>query len=424
MLTSRIRTVVLVMLAVLVLGSVGAAKTILRVQDWKINESETCQQWFMAAKERFEEMYPDVEIVYDGTGWGSWYVEKLHIGVATDTAPDVASVSIAWARDLFEAGVLLPLNDFIAKTPDLAPANFIPTTQLYNQKDGIFYGITNALDAEFIVYNMNHFDEAGLSTDPHAMETWDDFVSFGRKLVVRDSDGEIRRYGFDFRPTINVFSAFLDSNGGSIYNDTFTGLNIDTPEGRETLKFLHDIRVEYGFALDGMTSPYANFLNNTAAMGWGGFYSSYYVPQYVPGIRLGFTAIPKGPSGDKRGAMVFGNMYSITTSSKNPELAWKFIEWMGSLEAHLLHFEITETVQSARLDFYRSDLWLEKMWEHSWMQMIPEIAMCTGIYPFLQLETLDAVWPELVYEPARGNRPLDLNALSEVQRLVNAAFQQ
>jgi len=128
----------------------GTAKTVLRVQDWKINETEAYRQWFDAAKERFEEMYPDVEIEYDGTGFGNEYVEKLYISTATETGPDVAFVSIVWARDLYDAGALLPLNDYIAQTPHLAPDQFIPTTQVYNQKDGVFYGITNALDADFV----------------------------------------------------------------------------------------------------------------------------------------------------------------------------------------------------------------------------------------------------------------------------------
>ena len=49
----------------------------------------------------------------------------------------------------------------------------------------------------------------------------------------------------------------------------------------------------------------------------------------------------------------------------------------GQPEAHLLHFEITETVQSARLTFTAASVAGEDA-EHSWMQMIPRLP-CTGI---------------------------------------------
>jgi len=270
---------------------------------------------------------------------------------------------------------------------------------------------------------MNHFDEAGLSTDPYAMETWDDFIDYGRKVMRYNADGAITRYGFDFLPGTSAFSAFLDSNGGSFYNADFTGLNIDTPQGKEVLQLFHDIRLEYGFASDSLTAS-CSFLANTAAMGMGGIYHSYWAPHYVPGIRLGFTTIPKGPSGDKRGAVVYGNMYSIPTSSKNPDLAWKFIEFMVSLEAYELHYEITGTVQSARLDFYRSDLWVNAQRDEQWMRMVPEIGMCTGVYPFIGLDALGSAWGGLVSDPVSGKAPLSSNALSEVQRLVNLALEK
>ncbi|HHV43621.1 MAG TPA: sugar ABC transporter substrate-binding protein [Firmicutes bacterium] len=419
----KFKVLVLVVLAMILLPLVGTAKTILRVQDWKINETEDTRRWYEEAKRLFEERYPDVEIQYDGIGFGNEYVEKLYITTATDTAPDVAFVSVAWARDLFEAGALLPLNDYVAKSPHVAPDQFIPTTQIYNQKDGIIYGITFALDADFIVYNMNHFDEMGLSTDPYAMATWEDFINFGRKLMVYDANGNPTRYGFDFLPGTTAFSAFLDSNGGSFYNSDFTGLNIDTPQGQEVLQLFYDIRLEYGFASDSYTAA-CNFLANTASMGMGGIYHSYWAPHYVPGIRLGFTTVPVGPSGDKRGAVVYGNMYSISSASKNPDLAWKFIEFMTSLEAAELHYRITGTVQSPRLDFYQSDLWVSTIHEAQWRQMIPYIGMTTGIWPFVGYDRINQVWGPLISDPLSGKAPLSTNALSEVQRLVNQYLAQ
>jgi len=118
----------------------------LTVMDWKINETEQTQKWFQYVKERFEAENPGVTIEYLPVNWEE-VREKLLTGVAAGTAPDVVALSIVWARELYEMGALLPLNDLIARTPEVDPQQFIPATQAYNQKDGVIFGITNAMDS-------------------------------------------------------------------------------------------------------------------------------------------------------------------------------------------------------------------------------------------------------------------------------------
>lgn len=197
-------------LAGLVTPTVNA--TTLTVMDWKINETEQTQRWFQYVKERFEAENPGVKVEYLPVNWEE-VREKLLTGVAAGTAPDVVALSIVWARELYDLGALLPLNDLIARTPEVDPSEFIPVTQVYNQKDGVYFGITNAMDSAALLYDIDAFESTGLDPHPEALATWDDFVAAARRLVRQDAGGAITRYAYATALSPEAFNSWLVSNG-------------------------------------------------------------------------------------------------------------------------------------------------------------------------------------------------------------------
>src|SRR5690606_14853937 len=123
--------------------------------------------------------------------------DRLVAAAAAGVSPDVTQISVAFARGLYEAGLLLPLNDYIAKTPELQMDQFIPVAPIFNQKDGIIYGIPHNIDANALLYNVDAFEEAGLDASVYAIDSWETFKTYAQRLTRHSSTGDVIRAGYD-----------------------------------------------------------------------------------------------------------------------------------------------------------------------------------------------------------------------------------
>jgi ABC-type glycerol-3-phosphate transport system substrate-binding protein len=398
----RVLTVPLLLAALLLMGVslTAGAKTTLVVMDWQVGSTAATQAWFQQAKERFEAAHPGVEIEYMTMSFGNSYREKLIVGAAAGTAPDAAALSIIWARDLWNAGILLDLNPLVDRTPELHPRNFIPATQLYNQVDGSVYGITHAMDESVLWYNCDAFEQSGLSTDPYALKSWSDLLTALKKLTVVDSAGVTTRYGLHSDMHTEIYSTWLTANGGSFYRDNLTRSGFGSKEGWEAAEFIVKLRQ------DGLIG--GKFAGRTAAMHHGQNSTPYRLDRDDPDLNYQGTSFPPGPSGKGRATTVWGNMYSIIKSSKNVDLAWEFIRYYTGLQGNVDIFEALDYINSPRLDFYRSRQWVSARSRRKWMPMIPEIAYVGGVYPFLEYTKLNQqVWSPLVNRALAGTLPVE-----------------
>jgi multiple sugar transport system substrate-binding protein len=393
-----------------------SAKSTITVMDWRIHSTTTMQAYYGWLKETYERQNPDVEVEYIQVTMNN-LLDRLLTGVVTDTAPDVVHLSMLWARDLFEEGVIMDLTDLVKKTPELTPDKFIPVTQLYNQYRGHIYGVTVGMDAAVLYYNLDHFEEAGLNTDPYGIATWDDFTQAAKKLTRKEPDGQVSRYGYIHNAKIESFNSWLASNGGSFYSDP--DLNVagfNTEAGRQTAQFLSDLLLVHE-----VTG--GNFASQTVSMSYNNNATPRVFLQSAPDMRFMATSFPQGPSGKGRGSTVWGNMVAIPVSCKQVPLAWDYIKLMGGLEANIEQFKILDYVGSPRLDFYRSSAWRTGHTKHAWMRMIPEIAYIGSVYPFRRSTDLTPIWKDHVEEAVAGRKGIAA-ALAEAERLYNLVLSQ
>ncbi len=393
-----------------------AAKNTITVMDWRIHSTQTMQAYYGWLKEEYERQHPDVEVEYIQVTMNN-LLDRLLTGVVTDTAPDVVHLSMLWARDLFQEGVIMDLTDLVIKTPEVTPDKFIPVTQLYNQYRGRIFGVTVGMDTAVLYYNLDHFEEAGLNTDPYGIATWDDFIQAAKKLTRRDAEGRTTRYGYIHNAKIESFNSWLASNGGSFYADP--DLNVagfNTEAGRQTAQFLSDLLLVHEVVG-------GNFTSQTTSMSYNNNATPRVFLQSAPDMRFMATSFPKGPSGKGRGSTVWGNMVSIPVSCKQVPLAWDYIKLMASLEANVEQFKILDYVGSPRLDFYRSAAWRTGHTKHEWMRMIPEIAYIGSVYPFRRSTDLTPIWRDHVEEAVAGRKAIAA-ALAEAERLYNIVLSQ
>jgi len=407
----------LLAVSVTLVPSVARGATVLRVQDWKLTETGATQKWFQYVKERFEAEHPGVRVSYEPVGFGNEYVQKLIVQAAGQAVPDVVSLSIIWARDLYTQGMLLPLNKYVERNPEVGPKAMIPGTQVYNHYGDVIYGVTNAMDVSALIYDMDALEQAGLDSGPYAIGSWEEFLDYAKKLTKYGNDGKVVRWGFDFWPGSEDFASWLTANGGSFYSNDLKSAGFNNKQGLETLQLYYDLRTRYKVAADSRTG--ANFMQATAAMGYGGAYSGYWAPHYVPQVKFNMTSFPPGPSGTKRGSVVWGNMYSIPKGAANPDLAWEFIRLYSSREMQIEMFKIMQSVTSPRIDFYQSKEYAEAYRQNMWMRMVPEIYSVGGIYPFLRSSEFDSeAWVKHIDPAIEGRIPLS-QGLGEAARILN-----
>lgn len=401
----------------LLVSCIGAqAKTPLVVWDWwGAGGSHKHQAWFSWVESEFEKRNYDIDVQFQFYDWDN-YLDKIITARAGGVGPDVAQLSVSFARDLYDIGLLVELNDFVAKSPDAAPRQFVPTTQVYNQKNGRIYGITFVMDSGALAYNKDHFAEAGLSEDPLALATWGDFIATAKKLT-RSDGNKIVRSGYSYWISMEVFSSWLASNGGSYYDENLTGAGFSNKAGIETLTLLQDLKN----ALDVWGGSAWRFEAGDASMAYAGTWSGSYWDT-AGGLRFGFTSNPKGPSGTQRGTVTWGNMFSMFTGTKYSEEAWRFIRFITGLDAQIWLLDGLDRPTSPRLDFYRTSAWKEAVLRRPWVATMPDIAMSGGATGFLKTKDINAVaQPILNRVESASVSPTE--ALLQIEQAVNRYLQ-
>lgn len=172
----------------------------------------------------------------------------------------------------------LPINEYRDQWPTLEQDFYTGSLQDVHWK-GDFYGIPWRVDIRPIFYNSDHFAEAGIAAPP---DTWAEIVEQGKKLTIRDANGNVTRWGFS--PGVNnpaqTMLPYYWQAGGLILNEDGTKANIDNEAMRTALKFLQDLvwvhQITSPEIFEKSTDALENFTSGTVAMigsapnAWGG----------------------------------------------------------------------------------------------------------------------------------------------------------
>jgi multiple sugar transport system substrate-binding protein len=379
--TSSRYVVVATIVCVLLSGCLitTAAKDQLVVWHWEAHARGDFAKWLEYAKLSFEKSHPEVEVTYEYVPFGP---DRMVIAASANVVPDVSIASAYYARDLYESGLLQPVNELYAATPDLE-RNLLPVTQLFNQHEGVIYGATNSLEARAILYNHQQLAEAGLDNDPLAIKTWDDFSGAVRKLTRFADDGKVLRAGYFEPVNKDALTSWLYSNGASFSDEAQTRAVFNTDKGRQTLTFQRDL-----WNLTGAVSGFsANFAQGNVSM-----QLLETAVGHIPGIEpaeFGYTSVPTGPAGTSRGSVAWGNMYVIPAGAKHPQLAWDWIVHYTSLESQIKQLEICRMPISPRRDLYSSSAWRAMVSKHPHMSTALDIFQLAGAAPFYRGSAID-----------------------------------
>lgn len=200
------------------------------------------------------QQYPDIDIKVLRIPSAA-YATKLQTEFAAGTAPDVFHSPEGFTEDWARQGQILDQTSY-RKALNLPVKNVVPgAVWTYGQKLlGVSYGIVGPV----LLYNKDVFQQAHIAAPPsdaaHAW-TWDQFVAVAKRLTI-DRHGRhpgdagfdpahIKRFGVNATIDWWLLSPLINSNGGSLFDTTYSHFTMNEPAASDVVQKLVDLADKY-----------------------------------------------------------------------------------------------------------------------------------------------------------------------------------
>jgi sn-glycerol 3-phosphate transport system substrate-binding protein len=279
---------------------------------------------------------PDVKIdaVYAGSYQDT--ITKVLTAVKGGNPPQLSVILAVDMFTLIEEDAIVPFEDLISTDAERKwLGSFYPAFMENSTTGGKTYGVPFQRSTPVLYWNKDAFKEAGLDPDtPPA--TWDEMVSFGKKLTKKDSAGNVTQWGLRI-PSSGfpywLFQGLTTQNDAFIMNADGNETYFDSPAVIEALQFLVDLSTKHEVMAPGIiewgTTPKAFFERETAMM-WTTTGNLTNVRANAP---FGF-GVAMLPANKRRGAPTGGgNFYVFKDSTDEQKKAsMAFIKWITAPE--------------------------------------------------------------------------------------------
>ncbi|KLU39278.1 MAG: hypothetical protein AA931_09250 [Peptococcaceae bacterium 1109] len=414
----RVSVWLLAFSAVLVMSMVvSAAPT--KITFWHIYDGGEVQSWMKDVVRRFNEANPD--IIVEDLGVNFWdYWTKIATATAAGIAPDVAMNDLGNVGQRAHADMIIPLDEYMAQS-GVTLDEFWPATHSVIIWDGQVYAMPWETDVRVLYYNKAAFREVGL--DPESPpQTWDELKEYADLLTSRDSNGRLTRIGFHPNLSNMYWWIFAWQNGATLVDDEGK-IELYTPEAVEALEYVKSFLDTYGLReLTSFTSTFGGdamdpFLIGKVAMVGNNNTFRETILRYAPDMEFGVARLPHNGT---PASWSNGFSLEISSQSKNPEAAWRFLSYLMSPEIQAEYAKVNSSLVGSIAGSTDEEL----MADPSWRVMIDEMGV-SRFRPFsLEAPTwydsslspeLDAVYQGMK-DPDQALRDAQKNYEDEVAR--------
>lgn len=270
--------------------------------------------------DEFEVLHPEVRVESQQLTWQSGF-EKIVLGFASHTAPDLCEIGSTWVARFAAEGILWALPE----DPERVSGEY------YLAEPGMFSGRVYALPwlvgTRALFFNRRLFRDAGL--DPgRPPETWAELLEAARRI---DGLGPaIHGFGTNAGERHVLYKKFLPfawSNGGRILSEDGSSVVIDSEENLEALRFFLALGrvslVEKQAVLDQV------FKEGRIGIMISGSWNLKSIPEEAPSLEYGVALVPR-PDKPSGGHVSFGGaeMLAIPAESENKEAALRLARFL------------------------------------------------------------------------------------------------
>ncbi|HVG96280.1 MAG TPA: extracellular solute-binding protein [Chloroflexota bacterium] len=310
-------------------GAPAVISTPTEILVWLNDHGPEAQIWIESELlPRFKTEQPNVTV---NIKWENWtgVAERLNAVFAADSAPDVFTGGAEWAGSLALKGQSRDISAYVRAWGEAS--DFVDSAIAATTMNGKNYGVPVTSDARTLVYRKDLFRAAGLNPDK-GPATWDELLDFGRRVTKSEGTG-ISVAGYGMTVNWSSWCAYMYQAGGDYVTKEGTKATVGTPAALEWAQFIWDIYHKYKL-VEAKGVPGA-FEAGGQAMTEAG-----------PGVGLAMdkagagadqVGIPDPTKHKLQQTSVFTNWLTISSQSKAPDAAWKFIQFYTRAE-HLEQF--------------------------------------------------------------------------------------
>jgi len=304
-----------------------------------VHEHDTVQ----AFVDQFNAGHPNIKVVYEDTP-SDEYFDKVVLALSTKTGPDVFWCFDLYFPTLIEAKLVEPTSfkAFGAKNLAEYESMFMDgVLDAYKDEKGTMYaGGISEICAWSLIYNKDHFLEAGLPLPSETTPmTWEECAAVAQKLTRRDAAGTITRVGYHTLSNIPAAAYWLEwfepllRGCGGWYWDAKGNVTINDANGVRAMDLWRDMIWKYKVE-DPKTAVMfiADLPQGRASMQLMG-------PWYIPIItgmnaELKFGVAPQPVvKGGPRVTHKYSWTYLVSKNSQVKDAAWTFAAWMATQNA-------------------------------------------------------------------------------------------
>lgn len=289
----------------------------------------------------FRARYPNIEYVPEVIV-GDRFM-KLQAAAAAGSAPDIGMAG-SWQMQEFAAtGVALAIDTYLKASKVVKQSDLWPTHVNDVSYKGKQYAMPFGPDVRVMYASTSVLRSVGLDSAKPA-QSWDELEEHIRRVFKADG-GKPVTLGFPpFWGTGNQSLWLIPfwQLGGETLNKDGDKITIDDDKGiqaLEWLKKLHDIQGGWT-AMEAMrmevNSPVGTgFITGRQGYAFEAFSSrKEAVFMSAKDLQFGFTAWPQ-PKGGKRANYGGCHSFCVTTQSKSPDAAWRFLEFLSGEDQNL-----------------------------------------------------------------------------------------
>lgn len=271
------------------------------------------------------------------------YWTLLEAGAQGGDMPDVFWMHSNEAVKYMSNDILLDLTEYMKSSTVLEMDKFPEDLKEMYQYNDKTYALPKDMDTIAIWYNKKMFDEAGIEY-PDGSWTWDEFYDIAKKLTKEDGS----QYGFAANPSNeqDTWMNIIYTMGGCVLNEEGRS-GFDDPKTVEAMNFVDKLIKEVMPPASTMSETGTDVLFNSGKVAmisqgsWmvSAFKDNEYIVENADVARL-----PKDAESGKSISLYNGLGWAANANTKNPDAAYKLIEWFATKEMQEKQAELGVTM--------------------------------------------------------------------------------
>lgn len=335
-----------------------------------------------------------IKVKYSIVDWGQ-ALNKYTLACTGGEAPDVADVFFTASLIQMGGEEYGPMQiDDVAR--EMGEDSWFKAGKDEAYYDGHWYGIPWRFDTRTLVYNTEHFEEAGIAAPP---TTWDELVDAGKKLTKTDLKGNITRAGLAWFNMMARFDqtwfALLAGAGGNLMDDNFQKPTFNSQAGVDSLNFMRDVIVTHKIAspnaVDPSYDPVAEFMAEKVSMVFGvTAETKNNIENQAPQLKGKFaSAVMPSMSGKGPSSIAYSAPIVIFKTTKDADSSKEWVKYFCNTENQLKASKVLSLLNSSKAvmndSYFMQDQWLNAFVEQSGRAV-------AGDMPIPEWSQVDA-WP-------------------------------